>query len=128
VAWVIAICASSMVSSSPVTGRVMAFSISYDGTYYCINVMEMESGASLALPVWIDFMAAALKNVPVQELSAPEDVIKVDGDWRYSDWALGGGIVSLGMDDQAIGPGLIAQPSTPQATATSTVAPASAAQ
>jgi hypothetical protein len=31
-----------MVSSSPVTGRAMAFSISYDGAYYCINVMEME--------------------------------------------------------------------------------------
>ncbi len=85
------------------------------------------SGASLALPVWIDFMAAALKNVPVKELSAPEDVIKVDGDWRYSDWALGGGIVSLGMDEQVIGPGLIAQP-PPPLTMTSTVAPASAAQ
>ena len=85
------------------------------------------SGASLALPVWIDFMAAALKNVPVNELGAPEDVIKVDGDWRYSDWALGGGIVSLGMDEQVIGPGLIAQPPPPLAM-TSTVAPASAAQ
>ncbi len=85
------------------------------------------SGASLALPVWIDFMAAALKNVPVNELGAPEDVIKVDGDWRYSDWALGGGIVSLGMDEQVIGPGLIAQAPPPLAM-TSTVAPASAAQ
>ena len=85
------------------------------------------SGASLALPVWIDFMAAALKNVPVNELGAPEDVIRVDGDWRYSDWALGGGIVSLGMDGQVIGPGLIAQ-APPPLTITSTVAPASAAQ
>jgi penicillin-binding protein 1A len=86
------------------------------------------SGASLALPVWIDFMATALKNVPVKEVSAPEDVIKIDGDWRYSDWVLGGGIVSLGLDDQAIGPGLAAQPSLPQATATATTAPVSAAQ
>ena len=85
------------------------------------------SGASLALPVWIDFMAAALKNVPVNELGAPEDVIRVDGDWRYSDWALGGGIVSLGMDGQVIGPGLIAQ-APPPLTITSTVAPTSAAQ
>jgi penicillin-binding protein 1A len=85
------------------------------------------SGASLALPVWIDFMAAALKSVPAKELTAPTDVIKVDGDWRYSEWALGGGIVSLGLDDQVIGPGLIAQPSPPPAI-TSTVAPASAAQ
>jgi penicillin-binding protein 1A len=85
------------------------------------------SGASLALPAWIEFMAAALKNVPVKEVSAPADVIKVDGDWRYSDWALGGGIVSLGLDDQAIGPELIAQPSPALAT-TSTVVPASSAQ
>jgi penicillin-binding protein 1A len=85
------------------------------------------SGASLALPAWIEFMAAALKSVPVREVTAPADVIKVDGDWRYSEWALGGGIVSLGLDDQAIGPGLIAQPSAAQAT-TSTVAPASSVQ
>ena len=71
------------------------------------------SGASLALPAWIDFMAFALKNVPVKEVAAPADVIKVDGQWRYSDWALGGGLVSLGLDDQMIEPGLIPQPSAP---------------
>jgi hypothetical protein len=38
VAYVIAICTSSMVSSSPVTGRAMAFSINYDEFYYYINV------------------------------------------------------------------------------------------
>ena len=71
------------------------------------------SGASLALPAWIEFMAFALKNVPVKEVAAPADVIKVDGQWRYSDWALGGGLVSLGLDDQMIEPGLIPQPSAP---------------
>jgi penicillin-binding protein 1A len=71
------------------------------------------SGASLALPAWIEFMAAALKTVPVKEVTAPADVIKVDGQWRYSDWALGGGIDSLGLDDQVIEPGLIPQPAAP---------------
>jgi penicillin-binding protein 1A len=75
------------------------------------------SGASLALPAWIEFMAAALKNVPVMEAAAPVEVIKVDGNWRYSDWALGGGIDSLGLDDQVIGPALI-----PQTPATATIA------
>jgi hypothetical protein len=42
VAWVSAICASSIVSSSPVTGRAMTFSSNYDETYYCTNVVEME--------------------------------------------------------------------------------------
>ncbi len=85
------------------------------------------SGASLALPVWIDFMASALKNVPVKEVAAPADVIKVDGSWRYSEWALGGGIDSLGLDEQVIGPGLIAQPVFSPAVE-SPLAPASAAQ
>jgi penicillin-binding protein 1A len=85
------------------------------------------SGASLALPAWIEFMASALKNVPIKEVTAPADVIKVDGHWRYSDWALGGGIVSLGLDDQVIEPGLIAQPS-PSPTIASPLAPTSSAQ
>ena len=72
------------------------------------------SGASLALPAWIEFMASALKNVPVKEVAAPADVIKVDGQWRYSEWALGGGIVSLGLDDQVIEPSLIPKPPAPE--------------
>lgn len=65
------------------------------------------SGASLALPAWIEFMATALKDVPVREVSPPEGVLKIDGNWRYAEWALGGGITSLGLDNQMIGPGLI---------------------
>jgi penicillin-binding protein 1A len=65
------------------------------------------SGGSLALPAWIEFMATALKDVPVREVSPPEGVLKIDGNWRYAEWALGGGIVSLGLDNQVIGPGLI---------------------
>lgn len=68
------------------------------------------SGATLALPTWIEFMASALKNVPERELSPPEGVLKVDGHWRYDEWVLGGGIVSLGLDDQVISPALIPQP------------------
>jgi penicillin-binding protein 1A len=68
------------------------------------------SGATLALPAWIDFMGAALKNVPVRELAAPEGVLRIDGNWRYAEWALGGGIVSLGLDNEPISPALIPQP------------------
>ncbi len=67
------------------------------------------SGASLALPAWIEFMASALKDVPQRELSPPEGLLKIDGNWRYDEWALGGGIVSLGLDDQPISPALIPQ-------------------
>ena len=68
------------------------------------------SGATLALPAWIDFMGAALKAVPVRELVAPEGVLRIDGNWRYAEWALGGGIVSLGLDNEPISPALIPQP------------------
>ena len=68
-----------------------------------------QSGASLALPAWIDYMATALKGVPVRELTPPEGVLRIDGNWRYSEWALGGAIPSLGLDGQVIGPALIPQ-------------------
>ena len=68
------------------------------------------SGSALALPAWIEFMATALKNVPVQELQPPAGVVKVDDDWRYAEWVDGGFIRTLGMDDQAISPALIVQP------------------
>jgi penicillin-binding protein 1A len=68
------------------------------------------SGGSLALPAWIEFMASALKDVPVRELSPPPGVIKVDGNWVYSEWALGGALPSLGLDEQEISPALIPAP------------------
>lgn len=74
------------------------------------------SGSSLALPAWIDFMATALRGVPVQELSPPpEGLLRVDGHWRYAEWALGGFIPSLGLDEQPIGPQLIPATEAPPA-------------
>ena len=68
------------------------------------------SGAALALPAWLDYMGAALKNVPVQELQPPEGVVRVNGEWRYSEWADGGFVRSLGLDDQVISPALAVHP------------------
>ena len=69
------------------------------------------SGSALALPAWIEFMAAALKNVPVAEVKPPPGVVKVeDGDWRYTEWAEDGFIRSLGLDGEVISPALIVYP------------------
>ncbi len=68
------------------------------------------SGSALALPAWIEFMSTALKNVPVQEITPPEGVVQVDGDWRYTEWAESGSIRTLGMDDEVISPALMVQP------------------
>ena len=70
------------------------------------------SGSALALPAWIEFMATALKNVPVQEVQPPEGVIKVDDDWRYTEWAEEGSIRTLGMNDEEISPALIVYPAS----------------
>ncbi|MBK7004111.1 MAG: PBP1A family penicillin-binding protein [Burkholderiales bacterium] len=99
-------------------GRVAVVWLGYDEPR---SLGSHASGASLALPAWIEYMTTALKDVPVAELQAPEGVVQVDGHWRYAEWAEGGHIVSLGLDDQEIGPALIPQapqPATAEAPAT----------
>ena len=58
---------------------------------------DRETGGSLSLPVWINFMETALKGVPVMEPSAPEGVVNVGGEWYYEEYARGGGVGSLGL-------------------------------
>jgi penicillin-binding protein 1A len=57
---------------------------------------DRETGGSLSLPVWINFMETALKGVPVMEPTAPEGVVNVGGEWYYEEYARGGGVASLG--------------------------------
>jgi penicillin-binding protein 1A len=61
---------------------------------------DKETGGGLSLPVWIQFMAQALKNVPVMEPSAPEGVVNVGGEWYFDEFAKGAGISSLGLNDK----------------------------
>ncbi len=58
---------------------------------------DRETGGGLSLPVWIDFMAHALKGVPVSEMPVPSGVVNVGGEWYYEEYARGAGISSLGM-------------------------------
>jgi len=62
---------------------------------------DRETGGGLSLPVWIEFMAQALKNVPVMEPSVPEGVVNSGGEWFYSEYASGAGVAALGMDGGA---------------------------
>lgn len=62
---------------------------------------DRESGGSLSLPVWIDFMAHALKNVPVKEMPVPEGVLNAGGEWYYTEYANGSGVRSLGLSNRA---------------------------
>jgi len=58
---------------------------------------DRETGGGLSLPVWIEFMGQALKNVPVMEPPVPEGIVNVGGEWYYSEYAPGSGVSSLGM-------------------------------
>jgi penicillin-binding protein 1A len=58
-----------------------------------------EFGAQLALPIWMDYMARALRGVPQAEPEMPAGVANVDGELFYADREPGAGFVaSLGMD------------------------------
>jgi penicillin-binding protein 1A len=57
-----------------------------------------EFGATLALPIWIDYMRQALKSEPVATLQPPGGVQEVQGDWLYDEFAGGGWISYLGME------------------------------
>jgi penicillin-binding protein 1A len=59
---------------------------------------DKETGGGLSLPVWISFMETALKNVPIQEPSAPEGVLHIGGEWYYEEYAKNTGVSGLGMD------------------------------
>lgn len=65
-----------------------------------------ETGGGLALPVWIDYMSSELKGVPESEPPAPPGLVNLGGEWYFSEYAEGGGVTSLGLEDQL--------PATPQ--------------
>ncbi|WP_418315174.1 penicillin-binding protein 1A [Piscinibacter sakaiensis] len=60
---------------------------------------ERESGGGLALPIWIDYMAVALKGIPVAPIAPPPDgLVRSGDDWLYDEWADGGWIVHIGAE------------------------------
>jgi penicillin-binding protein 1A len=62
---------------------------------------DRETGGGLSLPVWIEFMAQALKNVAVAESTVPEGVVNSGGEWFYTEYGGGAGVSTLGMDTGA---------------------------
>ncbi|MET0209529.1 MAG: penicillin-binding protein 1A [Burkholderiaceae bacterium] len=63
---------------------------------------DRETGGGLSLPVWIDYMSFALKNVKPDEIKPPsEGLLNVGGEWYYEESGPGHGVASLGLDVQA---------------------------
>ena len=67
------------------------------------NLGDRETGGSLSLPIWINFMEYALKGVPVTEYPPPEGVVNIGGEWYYNEYAKGAGVSSVGTQDPAAG-------------------------
>lgn len=62
---------------------------------------ERATGGALALPIWIDYMSTMLKGVPIQEPVPPEGVVSINGEWYYEEYARGGGVSSVGLEEKA---------------------------
>jgi penicillin-binding protein 1A len=50
-----------------------------------------ETGGNVALPIWINYMAIALKGVPEKPFNAPQGVVSANGDVFYQEFAPRGG-------------------------------------
>jgi penicillin-binding protein 1A len=61
---------------------------------------DRETGGGLSLPVWIELMQHTLRNVPVQALVPPAGVVQSGGYWMFDEYASGGGIASVGLEDR----------------------------
>ena len=63
------------------------------------NLGNRETGGGLALPIWINYMQKALKNVPMAERTVPEGVITVNGEYFYAENPPSAGVRNLGLSD-----------------------------
>ncbi|MCU6432217.1 penicillin-binding protein 1A [Undibacterium sp. Jales W-56] len=63
-----------------------------------------EFGATLSLPIWIDYMRQALSGKAETQRAVPENVSNAEGDWSYSEFMNGAGIKTLDLDQAATPP------------------------
>lgn len=63
------------------------------------NLGNRETGGGLALPIWINYMQKALKDVPIEERPIPEGLLQVGGDYYYAENPPGAGVRTLGLEE-----------------------------
>ncbi len=63
------------------------------------NLGNRETGGGLALPIWINYMQKALRNVPMVERTVPEGIITANGEYFYAENPPGLGVRNLGLSD-----------------------------
>ncbi len=62
------------------------------------NLGSRETGGGLALPIWINYMKVALKNVPIYNKPIPQGVLFINGDYYYAETPPGAIINNLGVE------------------------------
>jgi penicillin-binding protein 1A len=60
---------------------------------------ERETGGGLALPIWIGYMATALKDRPERSLPVPEGIVTIGGEIYRADFPPGQGVAAVGLED-----------------------------
>jgi len=58
-----------------------------------------EFGATVSLPIWMDYMKVALQKRPPQERPVPAGLTQVDGEWLYDEFTGDAALHSLDLDD-----------------------------
>ena len=95
--------ATKKLSRADIAGKTGTTSDAVDGWFagYGANVVAVawmgydepkslgarEFGATLAMPIWIDYMRVALSGRAEQERPTPEGVMRQDDDWIYAEYA-----------------------------------------
>ncbi|TQK11240.1 penicillin-binding protein 1A [Herbaspirillum sp. SJZ107] len=59
-----------------------------------------EFGATLALPIWIDYMKVALAKRPQEERTQPEGLVRENDDWVYTEYAETPVLGGIDLDQQ----------------------------
>ena len=62
---------------------------------------DRETGGGLSLPVWIDYMSVAIGGKPVAEISPPEGVVSINGEWYYEEYTPATGVRQLIMEEDS---------------------------
>ena len=78
------------------SGNIVA--VSWMGHDQPRSLGAREFGATLALPMWTDYMRQALSGKPPSERTPPPGVSYVDGDWYYDEFIGDAGVKALDVE------------------------------
>jgi penicillin-binding protein 1A len=137
--------ATKALARSDIAGKTGTTSDAIDGWFsgYGANVVGVawmgyddpkslggkEFGATLALPIWIDYMRVALARRPEEERPQPEGVVRENDDWVYAEFAETPALGGVDLDqpapaETAPGEGAPGAPAAPPASGALAVPPA----